>query len=104
MEVNFEHKKLQKICEDEKQLKMAYGKIQAKEIIKRISELISAENLYDISRLPQARLHKLYNNWKGHFAVDIKHPYRLILLPLNDGSSNKKSITKIKIIDIIDYH
>lgn len=104
MEVDFRNKKLQKICEDEKQLKMAYGKIQAKEIVKRINELISAENLYDISQLPQARLHKLYNDRRGHFAVDIKHPYRLILLPLNGVLSNKKSITKIEIIEIIDYH
>ena len=72
--------------------------------MKRINELDAATNLYDIKSMPQTRLHILKQDWKGHFAVDIKHPFRLILLPINGELSDIKSITEIKIITIIDYH
>ncbi|MFA5033111.1 MAG: type II toxin-antitoxin system RelE/ParE family toxin [bacterium] len=105
MKVLFKSSKLQKICESEKELCRKYGKQQAGEIVKRINELVAAESLYDISKLPQARLHKLAGNYKNHFAVDIKHPYRLILLPSNGGDFvNLKLITIVEIIKIEDYH
>lgn len=104
MKISFKDRKLQKFCENHKKLTIKYGNIKAEKIIRRINELSSSENLYDISRLPQARLHLLKNNWKGHFAVDISHPYRLILRPINGNKINLKSITSIQIIMIIDYH
>ncbi|MDD4989837.1 MAG: type II toxin-antitoxin system RelE/ParE family toxin [Candidatus Pacebacteria bacterium] len=104
MDVEFQDNKLQEFCEDFKKLKKHYGQIQAQEIIKRINELSSAESLFDISKLPQARLHPLKQNLQGFLAVDLKHPYRLILLPMDGEIKNYKSITKIKIIKIIDYH
>jgi len=103
MEIVFKNSKLKKICEDYKKISIKYGK-QAEEIIKRMNELNAAENLYDISKLPQARLHLLSGDLKGCFAVDLKHPYRLILKPLNGDLSDLKSITSIQINDIIDYH
>lgn len=104
MDVEFQDNKLQKFCEDFKKLKKHYGQIQAQEIIKRINELSSAESLFDISKLPQARLHLLKQNLQGYFAVDLKNPYRIILLPLDGEIQNYKSITKVKIIKIVDYH
>ena len=104
MEINFKNNKMKKTCEDYKKLTQEYGNQQAEQIIKRINELVSAENLYDISKLPQARLHLLIGNLKGCLAVDLKQPYRLILSPENGDLSNWKSITIIKILDIKDYH
>ena len=100
MDVEFQDNKLQEFCEDFKKLKKRYGQIQAQEIIKRINELSSAESLFDISKLPQARLHPLKQNLQGFLAVDLKHPYRLIFLPIDGEIQNYKSITKIKIIKI----
>jgi len=104
MDIEFNDRKLQKFCEDFNKLKKHYGQIQAQEIIKRINELSSSESLLDISKLPQARLHPLKQNLQGFLAVDLKHPYRLILLPLDGEIQDYKSITKIKIIRIADYH
>lgn len=104
MEICFKDGKLQKLCENTDNLQKKYGDIQAKKITQRINELLSAENLCDISKLPQTRLHLLSNNYKGHFAVDLKHPYRLILWPENGLTSDLKSINKIRIVTIIDYH
>ena len=104
MQISFKDGKMRKLCEDGKKLYKKYGKIQAGKIVQRINELLSAKNLYDISKLPQARLHKLSQNWKGCFAIDLKHPYRLILKPLNGNYLDYRSITEIKILTIIDYH
>ena len=104
MEIEFKNNKMKRTCEDYKRLILKYGNQQAEQIIKRISELDAAENLYDISKLPQARLHPLTGNYDGYLAVDLKHPYRLILSPVNGDLSDLESITAIKIIEIKDYH
>ena len=104
MEISFNSKKLKKNCEDHKKLKASYGAIQSSRIIQRISELQAATNLYDISKLPQARLHSLVGDKKGQLAVDILHPYRIILLPLDGNTEDLKTITSIEIVSIIDYH
>jgi proteic killer suppression protein len=104
MEIHFKDKKLRKICENSRKLKKNYGAIRAKKIIKRLNELQAAKSFYDISRLTQPRLHNLSGQRKKQFAVDIKHPYRIILLPLNGSREDLKTITSIKIIEIIDYH
>lgn len=104
MKIDFRNEKFRKICEDKTKLIRKYGSQRAEEIITRINELDAAENLYDISKIPQARLHLLRDNLKGHFAVDVKHPKRLVLLPLNGKLLDKKSITAIKIITVINYH
>ena len=77
---------------------------QARKIITRINEFKAAENLYDISKIPQARLHPLRGNLERCFAVDLKHPFRIIISPLNGDISKFKTITSIRILNIIDYH
>lgn len=104
MEISFTSRKLQKTCENHTELKKKYGDIQARRIIQRINELQAAANLHDILQLPQARLHPLAGNRKKQFAVDILHPYRIILLPLDGNKTDLKTITIIQIISIIDYH
>ncbi len=104
MELEFQDKKLQKHCQSEKDLQRKYGNEQARLIIKRINQLQAAENLYDISKLPQVRLHSLSENRQGEFAIDIKHPKRLILIPLDGDSKDLKTTTKIKITEITNYH
>lgn len=104
MEISFFNSKLQKTCEDHSKLKTKYGAPQAQRIIRRINELQAAANLYDITLLPQARLHPLHGDRKGQFAVDIVHPQRIILLPLNGDVTNLKTITIVEINAILDYH
>ena len=103
MQVSFSSNKLRKICEDEKALKIAYGD-RASTIIQRINEFIAAESLFDISKLPQTRLHPLTRDLKGCYAVDIRQPYRVIVCPRDGDRSDWKTITKIEIIKIVDYH
>jgi proteic killer suppression protein len=60
---------------------------------------------------PQARLHPLKGNRKGQFALDVKHPKRLIITPnhdplpeLPDGGTDLERVTKVLVIEIEDYH
>lgn len=104
MELSFKDKKLKKLYEDGVALKRKYGDLQARKIVQRINELLSAENLFDISKLPQVRLHLLKSEFKKCFALDIKHPFRVIITYLNGDPSDLKSINRVMIIEIIDYH
>jgi proteic killer suppression protein len=104
MELSFKDKKFKKFCEDGTLLKRKYGDLQAELIIQRINELLSAESLFDISRLPQARLHSLKGKLKKCYALDIKHPYRIVITCLNGDAQDLRSITKVMIIEITDYH
>ena len=105
MEVSFGSTKSKKLCENISDLQKKYGLTQSKKIVQRINELYAAENLYDISRLPQANLHPLRGNYERCFSVDLKQPFRLIFLPLDGQKSDLKSITNIKIIKTcVNYH
>jgi proteic killer suppression protein len=104
MELSFKDRKLKKLYENGQALKRKYGDLQAERIIQRINELLSAKSLFDISKLPQARLHLLKGEFKKCFALDIVHPYRVIITYLNGDPSDLKSINQVMIIKIIDYH
>ena len=72
---------------------------------------MAAESLAMVSVLPPARLHQLDGQKKGQFAVDVLHPYRLILEPwheelplLEDGGIDKSKITRVRILAVEDYH
>lgn len=95
--------KLGKHYENEKKLEQKYGN-QAELIARRINQLLAAESLYDISKLPQAKLHPLSNNRKGQYAVSLLHPKRLILLPMDGDGTDLKSITSVQILEIVNYH
>lgn len=104
MEISFKDKKLKKLFEDEVSLRRKYGSIQSELIIQRINELSASESLFDISRLPQVRLHLLKGHFKKCYALDIKQPYRIIITYLNGDPQDLKSISQVMVIEVVDYH
>lgn len=105
MEICFKDKKLHKLCENQAKLKAKYGDLKSRRIIMRIGDFSDSVNLFDVSKLPQTRLHALQKSRKGQFAVDTLHPYRMIITPLDGTRDDLKSITSIEIISINeDYH
>jgi proteic killer suppression protein len=104
MDVEFEQREDKKLCENHQKLKRRHGG-QATIIIKRINELEAAVNLSDIKCLPQTGFHALSGNYKGCYAVYLKHPYRLIFVPKNGNASDLETITKVSIVEVCtDYH
>jgi len=95
----------------EAELLREYGKENAKVIMRRMMVLHAAECLADVPRTPPERRHPLFGRRKGQYAVDAKHPYRIIMEPANnpiplldDGSIDIGSVTSIRILEVKDYH
>jgi plasmid maintenance system killer protein len=110
MEITFQNKKFQKICNSEKELIKAYGKNCARKIRSRLDDLQAAVNLEAFKTLP-GRCHELKGNKKGQLSLDLEHPLRLIFEPSNeevgkkkDDSMDWKLINAVNIIGVEDTH
>ncbi|MDO8636221.1 MAG: killer suppression protein [Dehalococcoidia bacterium] len=111
MDVTFRNEKLARIFNSEKELVREYGSENAKKIKLRMAVLTAATCLEEVSHRPPERRHELNSNRKGQFAVDLKHPQRLIFeanhkpLPRKiDGGLDLKKVTAIIIVEVEDYH
>lgn len=79
--------------------------------MRRLAELQAMPDLSMALQLPQLRCHELKGDRKGKLAVDLDHPFRLILsIPQNpypaktDGGLDWHQVTTIQIEEIEDYH
>jgi toxin HigB-1 len=111
MDITFSNEKLAKIFNSEKSLVREYGPENAKKIKRRMAVLRAAYCLEEVPVLPPERRHELSGNRKEQFAVDLKHPRRLIFVPnynplprKADGGLDLKKISAITIINVEDYH
>lgn len=111
MDVTFGSKKLARIFNLANNLVREYGQANATLIKRRMAVLVAASCLDEVSHRRPERRHELTGGRKEKFAVDIKHPYRLVFEPNHnplprkaDGGLDLKQITSITIIDVEDYH
>lgn len=88
-----------------------YGAENAKKIKQRMAVFMAASCLEEVPPHPPERRHELSGNRKGQFAVDLKHPQRLVFEPNHnplprkaDGGLDLKKINAITIIEVEDYH
>lgn len=111
MDVTFKDEKLARAFNSEKNLVKEYGPENAKKIKLRMAVLAEATCLEEVPHRPPERRHELSGERKGQFAVDLKHPQRLIFEPNHDplprkadGGLDLKKINAITIIEVEDYH
>jgi proteic killer suppression protein len=111
MLISFKDTKTEKVFCDREALRRKYGAKQAKVIARRLVELEAAENLEILRSLPQMRAHELSGDRAGQISLDIKHPYRLLIVPdheetplKKDGGLDWEEITKIRILGVEDTH
>ena len=78
MQISFADKKLENVYQDQRLLIKIHGPIRAKKINQRLALLRAAETLADIRNFP-GRCHELKGDRAGQLALDLDHPYRLIL-------------------------
>jgi proteic killer suppression protein len=111
MLISFKSKKFEKECKDLKLLTREWGPEQARLIARRLTEIAAADNLANMRTLPQARAHELKGNREEQISLDVKHPYRLIIVPdydepprRKDGGLDWQKITKIRILEVTDTH
>ena len=111
MDIAFCTTKLQKRFNSERELIREYGPENSRIIIRRMAVLRAAVNLEQVPSLPPERRHELTGTRKGQFAVDLKHPFRLIFTPNHepvplkaDGGVDLQQITAITVQCVKDYH
>ncbi len=111
MQIYFKSHKLAAIFNQQKELYKSYGQEQGRIIQRRISVLMAATTLAEVSQKPPEKRHELKGKEKGKFAVYLKQPYRLIFEPAHnplpckvDGGLDLKKITAITILEMEDYH
>ena len=110
MNFRYATRKLEKSV-DQRNIRKNFGDQCARKIVQRLSEIMSASNLAELGILPGPRCHELKGGRSGHFAVDIKHPMRLVFKPdhdapplKDDGGIDWSKIENIIITEIKDYH
>lgn len=108
MEIEFRNNRMQKLCERVKFATHELGSSCAKKLHRRIADIQAAN---DVSELPAGKLHPLKGERQGQFALELSDGKRLIFVsannptPLNeDGSMDWSRVTKIRVIEIGDYH
>lgn len=111
MEVSFANRKLAKELADEKTIVRNYGTDNGRRICQRLAQLMAADNLETLRLLPQTRAHELTGDRAGQISVDVRHPYRLLLVPDHDeiqrkpdGGLDWSRVTRVKILEIEDTH
>lgn len=111
MKISYKSAKIAKILNSSKKIRQKFGNENGKKIMMRLAVLSSANCLDKIPIQPPDRRHELKGNRKGTFAVDIKHPNRIIFKPdydlvptKEDGGIDLTRITAIKILKVEDYH
>lgn len=111
MDIAFRKKKMLRTFNSESLLIRVYGSENGKTIRLRMVFLQGAGNLSKVPVSKPFRLHELKGKRKGQFAVDLKHPLRLVFVPnhdpiprKDDGGIDLERVTAIEIISVEDYH
>ncbi len=110
MDITFETDNLQELCESEKELKKTHGKDNAKRIKTALALLKSVPNLSTVYSVKKFNLHPLSGTRKGQFALYLLDWKRLVFIPkppvprMRDGGFDVKKITKVNILEIVNYH
>ena len=106
--------KLRAALESEVGCRKQYGRDMTRKIMLRLSELRAAASLMDFwpPMSGPERCHELKGELTGTFSIDLKQPYRLLFVPLEENAPKDRSdeqgrwasITKIEIVAIEDTH
>lgn len=110
LDISFRSRQLRKDCNDPRRLVSRYGADAAAVISRRLDDFSAANTLEDLRNLP-GRLHPLVGDRAGQLSLDLRGPYRLILVPAHDPSPQKPDggldwaqVTAVEIIGIEDTH
>ena len=111
MEITFRTRRLERTFSSDRELRREYGTAMAETIQSRIAVLRRVNSLTDLPPEPPTRRHLLSGGRNGQYAIDLVHPYRLILEPNHDpvprradGGINTDQVTAITIMEVVDYH
>ncbi|MFZ5968393.1 MAG: plasmid maintenance system killer protein [Bacillota bacterium] len=107
--IEYRNNKLEKMCNDIKKATRELGSVSGNKLLQRVAEIKAAPSLDVMVRFRIGRCHALEGNLKGKYALDLEHPYRLIIEPVItedpcSGSMDLSQITIVQIMEVRDYH
>ncbi len=98
------------VLNSQRLLQKEYGE-QAKKIMMRMAVFKGAPCLAAVPVQKPDRRHELIGDRKGTFAVDLRHPFRLVFKPAEDpvpkkedGGIDLERVYSIRILAVEDYH
>ena len=108
MEITFKSDELQRICTEKAYMSRKLGPKSAKKLRARLADISAASH---VAELHAGRPHALKHDRIGKFAVSLDGGTRLVFesanipIPItNDGGIARNQVTKIRIVEIGDYH
>jgi proteic killer suppression protein len=114
MKISVRDNRLKAALQDESVCKRRYGSDMAKKIKNRLATLYAATSLADFwpPKSGPERCHELQGDLAGTFSIDVKQPYRLLFVPIeekappdrSDEQARWASINAIEILTIEDTH
>lgn len=111
MDITFKTRKMAGVFNSEQGLYAKYGEKNGRVLMRRLLFLKAAPTLADVPHQRPERRHGLTGNRKGQFAVDVKHPFRLVFRPnhdplprMADGGIDLARVTAITVLGVEDYH
>lgn len=103
MKIEYKNHKLEKVCTIFEEAQKKFNVETAQLLHLRIDQITAADSIDMLLPNPLVlngigRCHPLKGDMDGMYAMDLKHPYRLVF-------TEKDRVLKIvKILEIIDYH
>lgn len=109
MEVEFDDPKLAKLFASERKLQREMGQRRATLLRRRLAELVIAASMDDL-RSTLGNWHALSADRHEQWSGSLDQPYRLVVRPtspvprLADGGVDWRSVTRVTVVAIVDYH
>lgn len=111
MRIAYKTRKLEKAFLTKAQAVKEWGTQNAQRLLQRHAELQAADNLEIFGTLPGTGFHPLKGDRKDQFACSGKYPFRLVFEAdhnpaprKTDGGVELSLVTKIRILEVVDYH
>ncbi|GAB2446114.1 type II toxin-antitoxin system RelE/ParE family toxin [Streptosporangium sandarakinum] len=106
MEVFYADRRLQLVCQSDREMRAAYGAEGARKLGQRLQALRVANTLDDLFCMP-GRCHPLRGNYSGCHAMDLHRGWRLVfrlMTPKEKADQGLAEEEAALVIEIVDYH
>lgn len=110
IDIAWDNHKLKRSCATDKAGQRRWGTDHWKLLQRRLASLAAAPTLASMDGVP-GRCHQLTGDRNGEFAVHLWGQFRLVFVPGNnptprlaDGGIDRTLVTKILIMEVVDYH
>lgn len=109
MKLTFKSSRLQRILEDQKEIKREFGSDSQRKVMRQMYLLSSAETMQDVFS-GIGGWHELEGNLKGHCAGSAGGGLRIVVRPnppvpkKQDGGTDWTKVKSVQVVKVVDYH